>query len=134
LALAQTKFGLVRSLALPWKNFMHPEDDHVGRHKPASGVQISLGEPTIVFVTVCSEKRVPWIAQFQVHELLKQVWTEADAWLVGYYQLMPDHLHLFAAPGSGLLWWGERPREPGLMQFAAEIGSPVVSPHQFGSK
>jgi hypothetical protein len=26
------------------------------------------------------------------------------------------------------------PREPGLMGCAAKIGSPVVSPHQFGSK
>jgi REP element-mobilizing transposase RayT len=27
-----------------------------------------------------------------------EVWREAQAWLVGYYLLMPDHLHLFAAP------------------------------------
>jgi hypothetical protein len=74
------------------------EDDHAGRRKPASGVVISLGEPTIVFVTVCSEQRVPWIAQPPVHESLKEVWAQADAWLVGHYQLMPDHIHLFAAP------------------------------------
>jgi putative transposase len=31
------------------------------------------------------------------------VWTEATAWYVGRYVLMPDHLHLFATPGeSGL--------------------------------
>src|SRR5208283_2695103 len=34
---------------------------------------------------------------------------------------------------SGLLWWGERPREPGLMGFAIKIGSSVSSPHQFVS-
>ena len=32
--------------------------------------------------------------------------------------------------GSGLIWWGERPRKPGLMGFIAKIGSPGVSPHQ----
>jgi hypothetical protein len=31
--------------------------------------------------------------------------------------------------GSGSIWWGERPREPGLMGFIAKIGSPGVSPH-----
>jgi putative transposase len=30
--------------------------------------------------------------------LLVQVWRQADAWLVGNYVLMPDHVHLFAAP------------------------------------
>jgi putative transposase len=74
------------------------ENESAGRRRPASGVVISFAEPTIVFVTVCSEKRVPWIAQAPVHEFLKEVWTQADAWLVGYYQLMPDHIHLFAAP------------------------------------
>jgi hypothetical protein len=33
--------------------------------------------------------------------------------------------------GNGLLWWGELPREPGLMEFAIKIGLPVVSPHRF---
>jgi REP element-mobilizing transposase RayT len=77
---------------------MRHDDEHVGRRKPARGVHIYLGEPTIVSVTVCSEKRAPWIAQPTVHELLKKVWGNADAWLVGNYQLMPDHIHLFAAP------------------------------------
>jgi REP element-mobilizing transposase RayT len=30
--------------------------------------------------------------------LLRFVWLEADAWLVGRYVLMPDHLHLFCSP------------------------------------
>ena len=30
---------------------------------------------------------------------LRDVWTAAEAWVVGRYVLMPDHLHLFAAPG-----------------------------------
>jgi putative transposase len=56
--------------------------------------------PTIVFVTVCSEKRKPILAHPDVHELLQYSWNQADAWLVGRYVIMPDHIHLFCAPGS----------------------------------
>ena len=35
-----------------------------------------------------------------MHALLRTVWTDADAWLVGRYVLMPDHLHLFCAPNA----------------------------------
>jgi hypothetical protein len=38
--------------------------------------------------------QVPWIAQ----RSLETIWRAADAWLVGYFMLMPDHLHLFCAP------------------------------------
>jgi len=38
------------------------------------------------------------MAQRPVQESLEDVWRTADAWLVGYYLLMPDHLHLFCAP------------------------------------
>jgi REP element-mobilizing transposase RayT len=27
-----------------------------------------------------------------------KAWTEANAWLVGAYVIMPDHIHLFCAP------------------------------------
>jgi REP element-mobilizing transposase RayT len=33
-----------------------------------------------------------------VCDLLVEAWMEADAWLVGHYQVMPDHVHFFAAP------------------------------------
>jgi len=29
---------------------------------------------------------------------LLEAWTEADAWLIGAYVIMPDHIHLFCAP------------------------------------
>lgn len=77
---------------------IRPQDYHIGRRKPAEGVHIHLGEPTIVFITVCAQKRVPWITQPKVHKLLLETWEEAQAWLIGYYLLMPDHLHLFCAP------------------------------------
>jgi putative transposase len=33
-----------------------------------------------------------------IQNALVDLWKKADAWLVGYYLLMPDHLHLFCAP------------------------------------
>src|SRR5262249_3233469 len=56
--------------------------------------------PTIIFLTVCTENRKPWLASPEHHILLRSIWTEATAWLTGRYVLMPDHLHLFAASGA----------------------------------
>ena len=78
--------------------FQRPDDGHVGRRHPASGVHIHSGEPTIVFVTVVTRDRERWLTQPLVHECLREAWWEAQAWLVGFYLLMPDHLHLFCAP------------------------------------
>lgn len=69
-----------------------------GRRKPAQGVHIHLGQPSIVFLTVCTKNRAPWLACDEAHRLLADIWRKADTWLVGNYVLMPDHLHLFAAP------------------------------------
>ena len=68
------------------------------RKHPAHGVYISPDKPTIVYVTVCCEKRIPWLASDRHHETLLNVWQDASHWAVGRYVLMPDHLHLFAAP------------------------------------
>jgi len=54
--------------------------------------------PTIVFDTICTKDRIPWLANPTCHTLLCQVWVESSAWLVGRYVIMPDHIHLFAAP------------------------------------
>jgi REP element-mobilizing transposase RayT len=70
----------------------------IGRHRPACGINIYSGQPTIVFLTVCAEARKLWLADAPVQEHLRAAWQSAHAWLVGYYLLMPDHLHLFCAP------------------------------------
>lgn len=70
----------------------------LSRKHPARGVFISPSDPTIVFLTVCTKDREPWLAQPHVHEFLHKIWLEEKAWLVGRYVLMPDHLHLFCAP------------------------------------
>jgi putative transposase len=69
-----------------------------GRKTPAQGVKISFDQPTIVFLTVCAKDRKPWMTQPAVQKSLEEIWRKADAWLVGDYLLMPDHLHLFCAP------------------------------------
>lgn len=68
-----------------------------GRKRPARGVYISGNQPTLVFLTVCTKNREPWLAQSAIQDALRQIWTKAEAWLVGDYLLMPDHLHLFCA-------------------------------------
>jgi len=87
-------------------------EQNSGRKHPARGVLFSLGEPTIVFLTVCTKDRVPWLAQAAVQRTLIDIWTKGDAWLVGEYILMPDHLHLFCAPRDPsfrlkqwVTWW-----------------------------
>ncbi|MEO7299085.1 MAG: hypothetical protein ABI042_10985 [Verrucomicrobiota bacterium] len=75
-----------------------PDDELPHRQNPASGVHINLGQSNIVLLTVTTEKRNPWLANETAHRFLHQTWSEAKAWLVGDYLLMPDHLHLFCAP------------------------------------
>jgi putative transposase len=33
-----------------------------------------------------------------VHSALVELWEKADAWTVGCYLLMPEHIHLFCSP------------------------------------
>ncbi len=77
---------------MPNNAFSEPE-----RRTPAKGVLIGLGRPNWVFLTVCTEKRSPWLAQSGVQTALHQIWkrTGNGLQLVSDYVLMPDHLHLF---------------------------------------
>ena len=68
------------------------------RRKPEQGVRLEGVQPTIVFLTACTKTRKPWLACPEAHERLRETWVEADAWRVGEYVLMPDHLHLFVSP------------------------------------
>ena len=60
-----------------------------------------LNSPIIIFVTVCAQGRRRILCREEAHRLLMDSWTEADAWGVGKYVVMPDHLHLFCAPRDG---------------------------------
>jgi putative transposase len=70
-----------------------------GRQTPAAGAHIFLGQPNIFFVTVNAKDADDWMDDVTVQDSLAQIWTkEAKAWLVGYYLIMPDHVHFFCAP------------------------------------
>jgi putative transposase len=70
------------------------------RKHPAHGILLDNSNFPIVFLTVCTKHRQPWLAAKNVHDLLYETWKRADAWLVGRYVVMPDHIHLFAAPSA----------------------------------
>ena len=54
----------------------------------------------IIFLTVCTEKRKPILARDDIHQLLLPSWRTVDAWAVGRYVVMPDHIHLFCASNT----------------------------------
>jgi len=73
------------------------DNDLPNRKRPAHGVLFVDGQPTIIFDTVCTKNRKPWLASAEIHTLLCEVWREATVWLMGRYMIMPDHIHFFAA-------------------------------------
>ncbi|MBA3607048.1 MAG: transposase [Chthoniobacterales bacterium] len=58
------------------------------------------GEGVIVFLTVCTHQRKRILAAADVVQLLDESWRRATNWMVGRFVVMPDHLHLFCAPGE----------------------------------
>lgn len=70
------------------------------RRKPASGVHIDLANPTIVFLTVCTKDRKQWLLLPDAGICLFDAWQKSNAWKVGYYLLVPDHIHLFCSPAD----------------------------------
>jgi len=70
------------------------------RHPPHFPPVEGHHKPVILLVTVCTKNRKPILANPEVFGLLQRVWEEAKSWQVGRFVLMPDHLHLFCAPGE----------------------------------
>jgi putative transposase len=70
------------------------------RRHPAHGVLSRGSARPIVFLTVCTRHRSPFLANAEAHAALAKIWRDETAWLVGRYVQMPDHLHLFAAPST----------------------------------
>ena len=76
------------------------EDKTSNRKHPSHGLIAKTYQPLIIFVTVCTKDRMPWLANSDVRETLRTVWADASGWAVGRYVIMPEHIHLFAAPGD----------------------------------
>jgi len=74
-------------------------ENRYGRRAPASGAHLYQGQLNVFFLTVCAKNHVPWMHQAIVLQSLVEIWrTQATAWWVGEFLIMPDHLHLFCAP------------------------------------
>lgn len=58
-------------------------------------------QPNIIFLTVCTAKRKPILANAGIQKLITEAWISADHWHVGHYLIMPDHIHLFCSPSKG---------------------------------
>jgi len=86
---------------------MQPED--AGRKHPVHWpARERCNRAIIVFLTVCTAHRKAVLANGAAVAALRGAWQQADAWLVGRYVVMPDHLHLFCAPrvaGAPLKRW-----------------------------
>jgi hypothetical protein len=82
-------------------------------------------QTTVIFLTMCVEKRRPLLARAEIVALLQDCWRQADHWLVGRWVAMPDHLHLFPAT------FQRRPLVANIVQTHARIqraGATVVKP------
>jgi putative transposase len=71
----------------------------VGRNHPVHQPVFGLGnQAVIIFLTVNTYQRKPILTRPDSVQTLIAAWQKSDAWLVGRYLIMPDHLHLFCAP------------------------------------
>ena len=89
--------------------------DRCDRKHPAHGVFESPFQPTIVWNTVCTKRREPWLANEAVHQLLRAVWSAFDQWRVGPYVILPDHIQFLAGKAS------EMPFDPWVTAWKAEF-------------
>ena len=72
-----------------------------GRHHPShASILEKHNRSVILCVTVCTQGRKPVLANPAAVQTLLAAWREADAWAVGRYVVMPDHLHFFCSPHS----------------------------------
>ena len=83
---------------------MQPSEDETAvrptRKHPRHGLIEPKDFPVVVFLTVCSKDRRQWLGGAEVHRSLHTIWSKAQAWRVGRYVIMPDHLHLFCTLGK----------------------------------
>ena len=100
----------------------------VGRQTPAQGVLPTFDGSTILWCTVCADARGDWCAQAKVMALLQEIWAEPNqAWLVGDFLLMPDHVNFFASPRDETSAWVDVERWTAYWKdcFAKRCGQPM---------
>jgi len=71
------------------------------RKKPAHFPTVETGfRSIIIFLTVCTHRRRPLLANDEAARLIIAAWQAANFWRVGRYVIMPNHIHLFCAPNT----------------------------------
>ena len=70
------------------------------KHPSYNSVHEQGFRSTILFVTVCVERRNPILADEGMQKIILDTWEAAQNWLVGRYVIMPDHIHFFCAPST----------------------------------
>jgi REP element-mobilizing transposase RayT len=90
----------------------------------------AFNRSVIVFLTVCTKDRTPVLACEPMHDWLRKAWGMAGHWTVGRYVVMPDHIHLFCAPGTypptPVKKWAEYWK--GMIARAAKGHGPLIDP------
>jgi putative transposase len=71
------------------------------RRRPAHPPVVdTFNRAILVFLTICTKDKDPVLANQQMHTWLRSAWEQSGHWSVGRYVVMPDHIHLFCAPGT----------------------------------
>jgi putative transposase len=71
------------------------------RKRPAHQTPIEQpNRPVLLFVTLALQPRGDFLASADFHSVYIEACRDADAWHVGRYVIMPDHVHLFCSPAQ----------------------------------
>ncbi|MEY2560137.1 MAG: hypothetical protein QOG51_552 [Verrucomicrobiota bacterium] len=98
----QTPMGrLVRRMRLAGARPSIQISDQPRRKTPAHFPTVESGSHSIIiFLTVCTKRRLPLLANDRAANLLLEGWNAATFWMVGRYVILPDHIHMFCAPNA----------------------------------
>ena len=58
-------------------------------------------KPVVYFITICTLERKKFLDNPQLYDILIETLRDAadrTGWLVGFYTVMPDHIHFFCSP------------------------------------
>jgi putative transposase len=88
--------------------------------------------PIILFVTLAIQPRQPFLANAALRDAFVAACADADAWSVGFYLIMPDHVHLFCRPALeprvAIERWTQYLRERITKRLRAQSGSAQPRP------
>jgi len=104
------------------------KSDLPNRKRPAHMPPLERhNQPIVLFVTIGTQPRREVFANSVFDEAFKLACTDADAWSVGRFIIMPDHLHLFCEPARwprvGIKRWSSYLKERITKRLNASVKS-----------